>query len=348
MGGGIDAEGLHVVLCVAAAPEEDERMATIEEGCSEVVLGGAVPVAVAPVVGIAAGQWIGHPQGPVCAYGVRFAGCALEIEQILGTRVGIGHVGRLSDGVACVDVHVADVLRRAVGIVNDHVVGTTHEHFSLPVAVPVVAHGIVLLVRTAHHVRSEVDVPQALALDRVALDVIVGRVVGYGTAVGRIVALDQELRDAIAIDVGQRDVVDVVVVGDVGATTRVDGLHGKLDVLLVKAHHRCTLLLFNTIDDGSHLILRAAPAGRVEIAGHTEGLVVHLGSIAIEVELSAVVLFAEESPADEAATTRLGRNGHKTSVKNVGRTLCAYAQRAQEHKHCHEDFFHFQVICLVV
>ena len=37
MGGGIDAEGLHVVLRVAAAAEEDERMTAIEERRTEIV-----------------------------------------------------------------------------------------------------------------------------------------------------------------------------------------------------------------------------------------------------------------------------------------------------------------------
>ena len=37
MGGGIDAEGLHVVLRVTAAAEEDERMTAIEERRTEIV-----------------------------------------------------------------------------------------------------------------------------------------------------------------------------------------------------------------------------------------------------------------------------------------------------------------------
>ena len=123
-------------------------MATIQEGCTKVVLGGTVSVAVAPVVGIATRQGIAHPQGSVGADGVGFACCSFQIEQVLGTAVGVGHIGRLAHGIASVHVHVADIRCRAVFVVNNHVVSTTHQHLGLAVTVPVVAHGIVLLVGT--------------------------------------------------------------------------------------------------------------------------------------------------------------------------------------------------------
>ena len=51
--GGINTEGLHVVLRVTAAAYEDVRVASIQEGSTEVVLSRAVTIAVTPVVGIA-------------------------------------------------------------------------------------------------------------------------------------------------------------------------------------------------------------------------------------------------------------------------------------------------------
>ena len=255
MGRGIHAEGFHVVLGVAAAPEEDKGMTTVEEGSAEVVLCRTVSVAVAPVVGIASWQGVGHPQRSVVADGIGLARSTLQIEQVLGTRVRVGHVGRLQDGVARVHVHVADVGHGAVGMVDNHVVGSAHQDFGLAVTVPVVAHGIILLVRPRHHVRPEVNPPQTVALDVVALDAVVGRVVGHRRAIGTVVALHDELAHAVAVHVGQGNVVDVVVVGNVGAPTGVQFLHGKLDVLLAEACCLGTLLLLHAAHHGGYLIL---------------------------------------------------------------------------------------------
>ena len=149
MSGRVNAEGLHVVLGVASASQEDVGLASVQEGSAEVVLRRAVSIAVAPVVGIAARQRIGHPQLSVGADGVWFAGGSLQVEQVLGTAVGIGPVGIIvTHGVAGVHVHIAYLGSGAVGMVNDHVVGTTHQHLGLAVAVPVIAHGIILLVGT--------------------------------------------------------------------------------------------------------------------------------------------------------------------------------------------------------
>ena len=238
MGCGIYAESLHVVLSVAASGQEDERMSPVQERCSEVVLRRAVTVAVAPVAGIAAWQRVVHPELSVGAYGVWLARGPLEVEQILSSRVGIGTIGIVvSHGVACVYVHVADVGHSSVWVVNNHVVGPSHEHLGLAVGVPVVAHGIILLIGTGDHVGPQVDPPQPVAFQVVDLDVVVARVVADGIdpggiVVGTVVALHDEFRDAVAREVGQCDVVDVAVSGHVAAVAGLDGLHGKLDVLL--------------------------------------------------------------------------------------------------------------------
>ena len=342
MGGWIDAEGLHVVLRVTAAAEEDERMTSIKERRTEVVLRGAVTIAVAPVVGVAARKRIGHPER--CGTGadaIRLACGALHIEQILGSGVGVGTVGIVvTHRVARVHVHITNLGSRAVGMMDDHVVGTTHEHLSLSVAVPVVANGVVLLVRTAHHVRSEVNPPEALALDVVNLEMIVGGLVALGiytrgVVVGTVVALHDELRHTIAREVGQRNVVDVAIGGHVLAVARLHGGYGKFDVLEVHAGHSSTLLLLHTLHDRCHLVLRATLAGSIYVVRDAQGLVVELRAVAIEVVLGVVILFAEDSPADEGSAARLSRYSHKSSVELVGHSLCVDGHRACHHHHNH-------------
>ena len=342
MGGGIDAEGLHVVLRVTAAAEEDERMTAIEERRTEVVLRGAVTIAVAPVVGVAARKRIGHPKRcGARANAIRFARSALHIEQILDSGVGVGTVGIVvTHRVARVHVHITNLGSRAVGMMDNHVVGTTHEHLGLSVAVPVVANGVVLLVRTAHHVRSEVNPPEALALDVVNLEMIVGGLVALGiytrgVVVGTVVALHDELRHTIAREVGQRNVVDVAIGGHVLAVTRLHGGYGKFDVLEVHAGHSSTLLLLHTLHDRCHLVLRATLAGSIYVVRDAQRLVVELCAVAIEVVLGVVILFAEDSPADEGSAARLSRNGHKSSVELVGHSLCVDGHRACHHHHDH-------------
>ena len=299
-------------------------------------------IAVAPVVGVAARKRIGHPERcGTRADAIRFARSALHIEQILGSGVGVGTVGIVvTHRVARVHVHITNLGGRAVGMMDDHVVGTTHEHLSLSVAVPVVANGVVLLVRTAHHVRSEVNPPEALALDVVNLEMIVGGLVALGiytrgVVVGTVVALHDELRHTIAREVGQRNVVDVAIGGHVLAVARLHGGYGEFDVLKVHAGHGSTLLLLHTLYDRCHLVLRTALAGSIDVVGDAQGLVVELRAVAIEVVLGVVILFAEDSPADEGSTARLSRNGHKSSVELVGHSLCVDGHRARHHHHNH-------------
>ena len=216
-------------------------------------------------------------------------------------------------------------------MVNNHVVGSTHQDFGLAVTVPVVAHGIILLVGSRHHVRPEVNPPQTVALDVVALDAVVGRVVGHRRAIGTVVALHDELAHAVAIHVGQGNVVDVVVVGNVGAPTGVQFLHGKLDVLLAEARYLGTLLLLHAAHHGGNLILRPCTPLGVGVIGHFQRGLVHLHAIAVKVVLRVVILFAEDAPAHERAASR--RNGHHPTIQLVGRALCRCgATEARNHQ----------------
>ena len=309
------------MLRVASAAKEDVGLAAVEEGRPEVVLRRAVAVAVAPVVGSAARQGVGHPELSARSDGIGLARRAVEVEQVFRPRVRIGHVGRLQDRVARVDPHVADLGGRAVGMMDHHVVSTAHEHLRAPVAVPVVADGIILLVRTGDHVGPQVDPPQPLALQRVALYVVVGRVVAHRRTVRAVVALDDELAAAVTRHVGQGDVVDVVVGRDVSAAARVDLAHGELNVLLAEPLDGLRLRLLHAAHDGRHLIRRTAAARRVGEARRAEGLVVHLHAVAIKVVLRVIILLAEDAPADER--TRARGHCHESAVDEVGGALGA-------------------------
>ena len=256
---GIHGERLHVVLGVASPSEEDERVPAIEEWRTEIVLSGPVSVAVAPVVGIAARQRISHPESAIVTDGVGFGCGPLHVEQVFRPRVGVGHISRVCQRVARIDIHVSHIGLSAIGMIDDHVVGTTHEHLRLAVAVPVVAHDVVLLIRSGAHVGSQVDIPQSVALDVVALQEVVCRVVGHGTrpsgvAVEVVVALHQEFRHPVAVDIGQCDIVDAVVAGDVSTPSRQDGFDSELHVLGRHSAYGRAFFLFDPFDDSRHLV----------------------------------------------------------------------------------------------
>ena len=150
-------------------------------------------------------------------------------------------------------------------MVDNHVVCTTHQYLGLAVAVPVVAHSIVLLVRTTYHVGTQVDVPQAFALDVVAVQTVIGRVVGRRLLIRCVVTLQDELAHTIAINIGQRNIIDIVTVGYVSAATRIELLHGKLDVLLVQTSHSLALGLLLTFHHRGNLVFGAGLAIGIHI-----------------------------------------------------------------------------------
>ena len=320
MGLRVYGEGLHVVLGVATTAQENVGIATVEEGSAEVVLRRAVAVAVAPVAGIATWQGIAHPQRTVVADGVGLSCGAFHVKQVLVAIVRIGGIAvGLVHGVAGVHRHGSDVRSGAVGMVDYHIVGTAHKHLGLAVAVPVVAHGVVLLVGTADHVRAEVDVPQALSLKGIAVEHVIGRIIVHRHLVGRIVTLEYELRDAVAVEVGQCDVVDVVAVGDVCAAAGVELAHGKLLILVAPSFHGGTLLLLHAAYHRGYLVGRGGVASRVGVARHLQRRAVQLRAIAVEVVLRVVVLLAEDAPADKVAAAR--RDGYEATVQAVSITL---------------------------
>ena len=249
---GIDRESLHVVLGVTTSSEEDESVPSVKERRTEIVLRGTVTIAVAPVIDISTWQWIVHPQLSVVANGIRLTCQSVQIQQVFRPRVGIGHVGSLVDGVAGVDIHIADVGCGTVGMIDDHVVGTAQQDFGFAVTVPIIAHSVILLVGAAHHVGPKVNIPQPVALDVVTFQQVKGG--GIDRTAVNIVALYDEFRHPIAVDVSQSNVVDVVVVGDIAASTACHAFHGKLNILLIEACHLGTFLLLRAANDGCHLI----------------------------------------------------------------------------------------------
>ena len=340
MGDGVHVEGAHLVAGIAAAAEEDAGLAAVEEGCAEVVLRRAVArVGLAPgggIVGLAlleAGQRVGHRRPVVGAVpGVGLARRAVQIEQVLGSLVGV----LVARGVV---VHVAylDVLAR--GGVDNHVVGAAHHALGLAVLVPVEGHEVPLLVGTGHHVRAEVNPPQSLTLHVVALvEIEVGLVVGGIEVAAGVVALDDELHHAVAVDIAERDVVNLVLRRHVSAVAVGHALDGYVLVLGAPACHLGTFLLLHAAHNGSHLVLRRGLAARVVVVRDLQRLGVHLHTVAVEVILRVVVLLAENLPADEVAARSAG-HGHESTIQFIGDALGSGTESHQPHKgHKHYSF----------
>ena len=108
-------------------------------------------------------------------------------------RSHIVHVAYLDDGFITIIINGMD----------NHVVGTTHEALRFSIHVPVVADEVPLLVGACHHVRTEVNPPEAFTIEFVALVVVeLGRVGGIAD-VARVVALYHEFHHTVAIDIAQ-------------------------------------------------------------------------------------------------------------------------------------------------
>ena len=338
VGDGVDVECTHLMTRVAPAPEKDAGVASVEERCSEVVLGGAVAgVVLSPgllvlgasgsqeVGGLAllhAWQGVGHGREGVLAGvpSVGFAGLSIEIEEVLGSVAGVLVAGRIV-------VHIANLYVVSGGGVDDHVIGTAHDALRLSVLVPVECHEVPLLIGSCHEVGSEVYAPESLAAEVVALVEVEARLVAglveRGAAAG-VVALDDEFHDAVAGDVAEGDVVELVHTGDGGSGTVYDGADHDVEVSPVPARNLGAFLLFHAADDGSHLILAGGVAGGVREAGGGESCLQEF-AVAVEVVGHVVVFLAKYLPADEvaaaAASVDVGGHGYETTVEAVGPAL---------------------------
>ena len=252
----VNVECSHLVDSVGSATEENAWAASVKIRRSEEVLCRAVAVAVAPycvqVILSALETWQRVRHVNVCL------GClTVEVEQEFVACVSICHVGVALQSVTAVVRHVADVFGCAVSSVDNHVVSTAQENFSLAVHVPVVADDVVLLVRTGNHVRTEVDVPKTLALDVVALKTVETVLVVCVVKDCVAVALYDELRYAVAVNVGKRHVVEGVVGSNILSVTVDDRLHRNVDVLLAPNLYGCALFLFHAVNYGSNSVCAA-------------------------------------------------------------------------------------------
>ena len=104
-------------------------------------------VAVAPVLGLAAGNGVGD------GLKVGFGGGTFHVEKEL-----VAHAYK-SLQTHAIDIVIAYVLHGAVGHVNLHIIHAAHEKFSFTVLVPVVGHEVVLLVGCGTKVWSHINPP---------------------------------------------------------------------------------------------------------------------------------------------------------------------------------------------
>ena len=347
----------HLVARVAATAQEDGWRAAIQIGCAEIVLARTVTrVLLAPDGGILSrsliinvsglallesGQRIEHRSPLVGAVPAQIglARLAVQVEQILLAMMGVFLTGAAR--AAIVVGHVAHVDGLARSRVNDHVVGTAHQHLGLAVHVPVIAYHIPLLVGTGHHVRPEVNPPEALTRSLVALiEVEVGLVGSLAQIALRIVALHDELHHAVARHIGQRDIIDDIArggrsairdrVADDLAHTVHHRLHRHVKIGIGPRPDGCRLALRHAAHHRLHLIgSRAAGIGIAEVR-HRQVLG-HLRSVAIKVILRVVILFAKHAPRHDVGSG-IGY-GHNATVQFVGHALCL--STACRQKGCH-------------
>ena len=325
---------------IAATSQEDGRGASIEVGSTEIVLARTVTrILLTPYSGIfgrrlvvhilslarlKAWQWVEHGCPVVLAVpSVRLTRQSVQVEQVLLAVVGIFLAGGLS--LAVVVGHVTDIDGLARSSMDNHVIGTTHQHLGLTIEVPVVAYHIPLFIRPCHHVGTEVYPPQTGAVHLVALvKVEVSGIRRLTQVTLVVVALDDKFGDAITVDIGQGHVVDGIAgrrVGTVGcavadsiAGTVDDGLQHHVEIGFVPSLDGNRLVEGLTLDYGLHLISRGGIATSIlvirciQVGGY-------LRAVTIEIVLRVVVLFAETTPTDERTTA--GRQGDDASVQLI-------------------------------
>ena len=238
MGRGIHVERTELMARVAAAPQEDGRVAPVEIGSAEVVLRGTMSRVVGSpdggIVALAAlkaGQRIGGRRPAVATVpAVWLARLTVHVEQILGSLLGV----LVARGIV---VHVAYLDGLARGGVDNHVVGTAHQGLGLTVLVPVVEDEVELLVGTGHEVGTHVNPPQPRAVHLIALVQVEVVLIGGREQVARVVApFHHELHLSVAVNVGHRTVVQRVAIGHDTVASH-HGLHGDVPVLVFPGLH---------------------------------------------------------------------------------------------------------------
>ena len=125
---------------------------------------------------------------------IRNGGLTVHVKQVFSTiaRIFIAwrhiiHVTHLDDG--------------SIGRMDNHVVSTTHQAFSLTVHIPVETDEIPLFIRTCHEVGTKVNPPKACTVQFVAFIMMELGGVGSIEDIACIIALDQELNHTVTIHV---------------------------------------------------------------------------------------------------------------------------------------------------
>ena len=307
--------GNHLMTGIDAAGQEDARLASIEIGSTEEVLRGTMAVAVAPSlvnISLAAFQklqrirqaLIGLTRLTVHIYKVLT--CSNHKPVGAATRSST-YIGRgITHGICC-----------AIGHVDDRSVTGTHHHLGTAIAVPVVAHNILLVVLEVTHIRAAVHPPQTGAVhlqtleNRVLTLIATLRVAGVHLA--QVVKLHQNLQLTIAVNVGTA--------GIIGNQCTLDTLVLQLDFLIAGAPRAnlLALLLLLAVHNCCHGIGAGRRSPLVGIVRHAQWSFVHLHAVTIHIIGNVIILFAEDAPAQVYAAIYL--HGHQATIQLVGDAL---------------------------
>ena len=279
------------------------------------MLRAAVAVAVAPglvQVRLAALQ-------PLQRIGQALVGLArltIHIDQIL-TIGGHKPVGTATRGGTHVDRGIAYGVGSAVGKMDNRTVGSTHHHLGTTVAVPVIAHDILLVVLEVAHVRTAVHPPQSGTVLLQALENTVFALIAAprirGAHLAQVVELHQDFQLAVAVNVGTACIV--------GHQRTLDALVLQLDFLVAACprRHRLARLLLLAFHDRRNGIRAGRRTRIVGIVRHAQRRVIHLHAVTVDVIRDIIILLAENAPAQVNASARL--HGHKATVQLVSHTL---------------------------
>ena len=320
--GGIHIVSNHLVTGVDTACEEDARLASVEVGSAEEVLGAAVSVAVAPgcvevgFSGLKTGERVGDAL-------IGFASLSVHIDEVFSTIVH-EPVGSTTCGTTVVFRGIAHCINGSVGHVDGGAVGSAHHSFGLAIAVPVVGHDVLLVVLEVAHVRSTIDPPEHCSVEFQTLEEAVLSVVSVAWITGGhltlVVVFQQDFQFTVAIHIGAAGVV-----GNIGAFERLVVLGHDFQVTLSPYGSFLALCLLHTPYNGGHRVFVAGAARCVPVVRDVERSLGDFHTVAIDVVLNVVVFLAEDSPRQEHAVVQL--LGNQSAVEPIDGALCKSRRR---------------------
>ena len=132
----IHLQGTHLVARVDATTKEYKRFAAIQIGRSHEVFRRTMPIVVTPSTSTFACERISN-------HLIWFSCLPIHINQVFVARVSVCCVGGVGYGITRVDISITYGLRLPHAIfliMNNHAIGTTQQHLSFSIHIPVVGY----------------------------------------------------------------------------------------------------------------------------------------------------------------------------------------------------------------